>query len=138
VKNRKKEKLESCPVCGSRDVIIDPFFDVRDDTGNKYRVQCRNCRFATRWLDTEAGARELWNGNAGREAGAEESGVYSGLLYVPVSDPNFGSGIGRLKTPDLTGMLNRLRLLEAMKGGHKSRIKAVEKELNRRKKQGGE
>jgi hypothetical protein len=57
---------------------------------------------------------------------------FEGLLDTPASDPNFTSGIRRLKDDQLAAMLERLVELENTEGGHKGRIKAVEKELKSR------
>ena len=57
---------------------------------------------------------------------------YEGLIGCPATDGNFHSGIGRLSDEDLRAFLTRLVELEAAEGGHKGRIKAVEKELKSR------
>jgi hypothetical protein len=57
---------------------------------------------------------------------------YDGLLNTPATDLNFTSGIQRLKDADLTSMLEKLNELNESEGGHKARIKAVEKELKNR------
>jgi len=57
---------------------------------------------------------------------------FEGLLYTPASDCNFISGIQRLKDDQLNAMLERLIELNETEGGHKGRIKAVEKELKTR------
>jgi hypothetical protein len=57
---------------------------------------------------------------------------YKGLLNIPATDGNFISGIQGLKDSDLNKMLEDLNELEESEGGHKGRIKAVEKELRSR------
>jgi hypothetical protein len=57
---------------------------------------------------------------------------FEGLLYVPSSDPNFISGIQRLKDAQLNTMFERLIELNETESGHKGRIKAVEKEIKNR------
>jgi hypothetical protein len=57
---------------------------------------------------------------------------YEGLIGVPATDLNFPSGIGRLSDGILSEFRARLIELEASEGGHKGRIKAVEKELKNR------
>jgi hypothetical protein len=57
---------------------------------------------------------------------------YDGLLYVPATDLNFISGIQGLNDKDLGKMFDKLIGLEELEGGHKGRIKAVEKELETR------
>jgi hypothetical protein len=57
---------------------------------------------------------------------------YEGLIGVPATDVNFPSGIGRLSDEILRAFHARLIELEASEGGHKGRIKAVEKELKNR------
>ena len=57
---------------------------------------------------------------------------YEGLIGCPATDANFPSGIGRLSDGDLQEFYGRLVELEAAEGGHKGRIKAVEKEMKAR------
>jgi succinate dehydrogenase flavin-adding protein (antitoxin of CptAB toxin-antitoxin module) len=57
---------------------------------------------------------------------------YDGLLHTPATDLNFISGIKRLKDAVLSEMLDKLYELNKSEGGHKGRIKAVEKEMNSR------
>jgi hypothetical protein len=57
---------------------------------------------------------------------------YEGLVGCPATDVNFPSGIGRLSDESLRAFHTRLIELEAAEGGHKGRIKAVDKELKNR------
>jgi hypothetical protein len=57
---------------------------------------------------------------------------YEGLVGCPATDVNFPSGIGRLSDDALRAFHTRLIELEAAEGGHKGRIKAVEKEMKNR------
>jgi hypothetical protein len=57
---------------------------------------------------------------------------YEGLIGCPATDVNFPSGIGRLNDGELQEFYDRLVELEAAEGGHKGRIKAVEKEMKAR------
>jgi|GEM_PF-594246 len=63
---------------------------------------------------------------------------YDGLLYIPATDGNFISGIQHLKDSELGKMFDKLVELEGTEGGHKVRIKAVEKELKARSETSGE
>jgi hypothetical protein len=57
---------------------------------------------------------------------------YAGLFNCPAADGNFTSGIGRLNDGDLQAFYDALVERETAEGGHKGRIKAVEKEMKTR------
>jgi hypothetical protein len=61
-----------------------------------------------------------------------ETKEFVGLISIPATDLNFTGGIKRLPDEVLPGMLDRLIALNETEGGHKGRIKEVEKELKRR------
>jgi Lar family restriction alleviation protein len=49
----------NCPFCGKKAAV-----DTLKYTGGRpamYRVQCLECRAATKWYDTEEAAWEAWN-----------------------------------------------------------------------------
>jgi hypothetical protein len=53
----------SCPFCGSEDKYIDLLCANPHPTRVKqqYRMKCRDCGAATRWCETEEGARAAWD-----------------------------------------------------------------------------
>ena len=59
----------------------------------------------------------------------EEGKKYDGLFNIPATDPNFTNGIARLDADELREFHVGLERQENDGGGHKGRIKAVEKEI---------
>jgi len=51
---------KTCPFCGKKDAFIDTI-DCSGARPPKFRVQCRECKVATAWYDTEEAAWKAWN-----------------------------------------------------------------------------
>ena len=57
---KKKYKLENCPVCGSNDIVIS---NPQYSTFNAGDVQCKKCNWKVNvnYIDSDAGFANYWN-----------------------------------------------------------------------------
>jgi Lar family restriction alleviation protein len=53
-------KIESCPFCGSNNILPDTF-NKRTGVPFQFRYQCQNCKASTSWFETGEAALGAWN-----------------------------------------------------------------------------